>query len=131
MSYGRAHKAVPNKKVSSGISSGGTAGGAAGGASIDTSGITASLDTINASLDTINTTLRAANTESDSYIPDSLIRSLTVLSGQILYIDKPERYNDLTNSGQIIITPTGILVIFGILGNSGTIVIHNGGRLVT
>ena len=123
MNYGRAHKAIPSKTLSSGVGSG-TAAAAAGGASINTQGIETWLDTI-------NTTLRAAGADADSYYPDSLVRSLTVLSGEVLFVEKLERFNDLTNNGQVIIAATGALMIFGNLRNSGTVKIHNGGRLIT
>ena len=125
MSHGRAYRAKPSKKISSGITSGASGQVAAGvTGSIDMAGVVTALDTI-------NTTLRSTSTDSDTYIPDFLVRNLTVLSSEVLYIDKPERVNNLTNGGQVIITPTGVLVVLGNLANSGTILIHNGGRLVT
>ena len=126
MPYGRANRAIPDKKVPAGtVISGSMASPDVGGSVLDSAGIIASLDDIGTVI------ASQAALASAEYIPDSLLRNITIDSGNVLLVEKPERYNDITNNGKIIILSTGQLGIMGSLKNAGTVIIHKEGRLIT
>jgi hypothetical protein len=125
MSYGRAKKAIPAKKTPTGTTiSGSSDPVAAVGSVLDSSGIIASLDAIGAKIST-------QDASAAEYTPDSLLQNITIDDGDVLFVEKSERYNDITNNGKIIILPTGSLIGVGNFSNSGTVLIHNEGRLIT